>query len=377
MRTLTIMLLVVVLALGGLWPAAPAAALEMRSGPSSRVAQAEVIDDDLYIAGGKVSVDGRVRGDLIAAGGTVVARGEVDGDILAVGGSIDVLGPVKASIRVVGGSIDVASTVGGDVVAAGGNVEILPEARIGRDLAVTAGTVIIKGAIGRNVQVGGGRVEIAGTVGGNVLVRGGEIVVHPTAVVRGNLTYSSEIPLQMTPGARVIGKVTQEAYPVRPMPSSRALRGFRVAFGIADFLWMLVLSLVMIALAPRSVQAPADTLRGRPWASLGWGLLLLIGLPVVAVALFVILVGIPISALLMVTHLLALFVSHTAAGLAIGRAVGLGTSSPYAQVTIGVALIAIATNLPYVGIFLRLLAVALGMGATALAFWGSRSMIAE
>ena len=353
----------------------PAAALELRSGRAPRIPQAEVIDDDLYVAGGTVSIAGRVRGDLVVAGGTVIARGEVDGDVLGAGGSIDVLGPVKATIRLVGGNLTVGNTVGGDVVVVGGNVEILPEARIGRDVAVAAGMVTVSGAVERNVHVAGGRVEIAGTVGGNVLIRGGEIVIAPTAVVRGNLTYSSEVPVQMAPGARVVGTVTQQPYPVRPIPSRRALTGFRIAFGVADFFWMLVISLVMVAVVPRGVQAPADALRRRPLASLGWGLLLLIGIPALAVGLFVIVVGIPVSSLLLVTHLLALFVSHAAAGLAIGRALGLGSRSPYAHVAIGVAVIAIATNLPYIGIFLRLVAIALGMGAAALAFWGSRVIV--
>jgi len=64
-----------------------------------------------------------------------------------------------------------------------------------------------------------------------------------------------------------------------------------------------------------------------------------------------------------------------AAACVICGMVALATGSSWTTAgTIGVALIAIATNLPYVGIFLRLLAVALGMGATALAFWGSRGM---
>jgi hypothetical protein len=41
-----------------------------------------------------------------------------------------------------------------------------------------------------------------------------------------------------------------------------------------------------------------------------------------------------------------------------------------------VAIIAIATNLPVAGVFLRLLAVAFGLGAAAMAFWGSRGTTA-
>ncbi|MGH2404746.1 MAG: hypothetical protein ACRDGN_09800, partial [bacterium] len=67
------------------------------------------------------------------------------------------------------------------------------------------------------------------------------------------------------------------------------------------------------------------------------------------------------------------FVSHAAAGLAIGQVLA-GRLSRYAQVAIGIAIIALATNLPFIGILLRILIVALGLGAVALAIWRPRAL---
>jgi len=363
---------VLIVVVGTVWAAvSPVVALDTRTGPQARVGQGEVVDDDLYVAGGQVSMDGRVRGDLLAAGGRVRVRGQVDGDILAVGGTIEISGPVGASIRAAGGNIDIEGPVGADTVVLGGTVGIEQGARIKRDLAVAGGNVTLRGTVGRNVKVAGGRVEIAGSVDGNVMIRGGEVVLLPTAVVRGNLNYSSDRPAQIAPGARMAGNVTREPYPSRPMPSQRAFRGFRIAFGVVDFVWMLVLGLVMVAVIPQGVQTTADTLRRRPVASLGWGLLLLLAIPVVAIALFVMIIGIPVAILLLVAHILALFVSHAAAGLAIGQGLA-ARLSRYGQVALGIVIIAVATNLPFIGVLLRLLVVAFGLGAVALAIWRPR-----
>ncbi|MGQ0550107.1 MAG: hypothetical protein ACT4PY_10625 [Armatimonadota bacterium] len=367
-RSILVILVAGLLVLAGL---APAAALDTRTGPTARVAQGEVLDDDLYVTGARVSVDGRIRGDLLALGGQIRVRGQVDGDVMALGGAVEVSGPVGASIRAIGGSILIEGPVGADAVVLGGSAEIEQQARIRRDLAVTGGNVALRGTVGRNVKVAGGRVEIAGNVDGNVLVRGGEVVVLPSAVVRGNLTYSSEQPVQIAPGARVLGSVTQEPYPVRPIPSRRTLRGFRIAFGVFDFIWMLVLGLVMVAVLPRGVQVTADTIRDRVWASLGWGLVLLVAIPVAVIVLFVILIGIPLAVVLLTAHVLALFLSHAAAGLAIGQVLATRLSR-YAQVAIGIAVIALATHLPFVGLLLRFMIVALGLGAVVLAIWRPR-----
>lgn len=352
--------------------AAPAAAMDLRAGPSARVGPREVVDDDVYIAGSVVRVQGRVRGDVLAAGGDVEVHGQSGGDVMAAGGAVEVGGPVGASVRVAGGTVVVRGHVGGDVLAAGGTVELEEGVVVARDVALTAGTLTLAGRVGRNAWLGGGRIVLAGTVSGNVVARGGEIVVRPGAVIRGNLTYSSDRPIQIAPQARVGGTVTREPYPARPMPTSRTFRGLRIAFAVADFLWMLVLALVLVALVPGSVQTTADTARMRPWASLGWGALLLVGLPVLSVVLFILIVGIPLSLLLLVVNLLALFVSHAAVGLALGQLVAPGLRSRYGEVALGVALVAVATNLPYVGWLLRLLAIAVGFGAVALTVWRRR-----
>lgn len=350
----------------------PSHAMQTRTGPAGRVGSSEDIDDDLYMAAGVVTMDGRVRGDLVAAGGTVSASGQVGGGVLAAGGTVDISGRIGAGIRALGGTVFVRGTVGTDVVVAGGTIILESNARVTRDLAAAGGNVTLLGAVGRDAQLAGGRIEIGGSVAGNVLARADELVVLPSAVIRGNLTYSSQKPAQIAPGARVIGRILREPYLVRPVPSREIVRGVRIAFGVADFFWMLIIALALAAAAPGGLQRTADALRGRPWASLGWGTFFLITVPIAVIALVVMLIGIPLGVLLLAAHALALFVSHASAGLAIGQTLAPRLKSRYAEVAIGVGVIAIATNLPYVGWLLRLIAVAVGLGALVLVLWGQR-----
>jgi hypothetical protein len=101
----------------------------------------------------------------------------------------------------------------------------------------------------------------------------------------------------------------------------------------------------------------------------------MIGIPLAVVTLAVVLVGIPVAVVLLLAHLLAVFASHAAAALAIGR-LALTRASAYAQVAIGVLVIAVSTNLPVAGVFLRLAVIAVGLGAVAIAFWGRRRALA-
>jgi cytoskeletal protein CcmA (bactofilin family) len=352
--------------------AAPAAAMDLRAGPAARVAAAETVDDDLYAAGPWVTVAGRVRGDVIAASGHVDLTGQIDGDLIAAGGTVSAGGRVGAAIRLVGGNVILRGAVGGDVVGAAGTLLVLETAEIARDMAAVAGTITMMGTVGRHARLAAERVEIGGTIVGDLSVTAAEVALMSTAVVRGNVRYRSNRPIEMAPGARVLGRVEQLAYPQRPAPPRGTLRALRVGLGIADFIWMLVIALVLVALAPAAVQTTADTLRARPWASLGWGVISLAAIPFAALVLFVMVLGIPVGLLLLVAQVLALFVSHASAGLAFGQMAAPGLGSRYAAVALGVAGVAIATNLPYVGWLLRAVVVALGFGAVVLAVWQRR-----
>ncbi len=365
--------LVATVAVTVLLGAAPALAVETRAGQAVRVGPDEVVNDDLYVASSRTTVEGRVRGDLISLGGSLRLRGSVDGDALVAAGTAEVLGAVGASLRVIAGTLVVEGAVGRDATVAGGTVEFERGSRIARDVAVAAGTVSLRGEVGRNAHLAGGRTEISGTVGGNVVVRGGEVVLLPTAVVRGSLTYSSDRPVTMSPGATVVGRVVERPYAVPRPSAAQALRGVRVVLGILDFFWLLVLALVLVAVVPGPALASAGALRGRPWASLVIGLALAFLIPVLTMMLTLTLVGIPLAIVVVLGGTLAVFLAHVAAALAIGQLLFPSLRSRYSEAAIGAGLIAIATNLPVVGYALRMLVLAFGLGALVVAWWGRRT----
>ena len=81
--------------------AVPVLAAELRGGGDVTVASGEVIDEDLYVAGDHIIVNGTINGDLWAAGGTII-NGTVNGSVLAVGGTVNISGEVTHTVRVAG-----------------------------------------------------------------------------------------------------------------------------------------------------------------------------------------------------------------------------------------------------------------------------------
>ena len=52
----------------------------------------EVVDDDLFIVGDNIIVDGTVNGDLFAFGGTVVINGDVHGSLVTSAQTVTING---------------------------------------------------------------------------------------------------------------------------------------------------------------------------------------------------------------------------------------------------------------------------------------------
>ena len=65
----TVVLLIIMLIT--LLMAVPVLAAELRSGETIIIASGEEIDDDVYITGNNITVNGTINGDLIVAGGTI------------------------------------------------------------------------------------------------------------------------------------------------------------------------------------------------------------------------------------------------------------------------------------------------------------------
>lgn len=96
-----VVLLIVSLALA----AAPvdAGAVEVERGLTPDIGRGTTIDDDLYLAGGRASIAGRVTGDVIAATARLEMTGQIDGDLDLLAGDADLRGRVGGTLRVAAG----------------------------------------------------------------------------------------------------------------------------------------------------------------------------------------------------------------------------------------------------------------------------------
>lgn len=345
--------------------ATPVLAFDGRSGDTVTIASGEVVDDDLYIAGNTIIIDGTVNGDVWAVGSEVTVNGKVNGSLTAVAGTVTVNGEVTQAVRIAGGTLDIKGNVGRDVLAAGANLSITSAAKVGNDLVLGTGQADIAGPVDGDVIGGGGELTLSNAVGGNVKIGVDSLTLLPTTSIQGNLVYTSENEADIQSGARIGGTTTHKLPPVTEKPEA----GMGIWGKVITFLMTLVLGIIIVLLAPRRMKAITQSIRTRPWPSLGWGAVLLIVTPIAALIVSITVIGLPLGLITLALYAVAIYITQLFIGLLIGQLIigsfkGVETRAALiGALALGLAILTLLKLIPYAGFFIGLAAVLFGFGA--------------
>jgi cytoskeletal protein CcmA (bactofilin family) len=363
----------VLLALDGGGPAGSVAPA-LAAGRAAGVPAAEVIDRDYFAAGPLVDIAGTVNGDVYAAGGQVLVDGRVNGDLLVAGGRVTLSGEVAHDVRVAGGQVSLGGTVGGNLTVLGGNVEVTPGAAIAGGVVAAGGNVHLAAPLGRGATIAAGSLIISNRVGGDVAAAVGVLRLGSKAEIKGRVDYVSQHEATVDPGARIEGPLTRRLPPALPRPSPAQVFAVVLTLSLvlvaASFVSTLILGLLSVRYLPRYHRAAVDTLRDRPWAALGVGLVAALVTPVVGAMLLATALGLPLAVLLAAVYLVALYWGRIFALHRLGeltcRLFGATPRSAWVFV-LGLVVYYLLALVPVVGWLLVLLVTLSGLGAELIA----------
>jgi cytoskeletal protein CcmA (bactofilin family) len=323
-------------------------AFNVRSGDIVTVTSGEVIDGDLYVAGKTIIIDSTINGDLIAAGQTIMVNGIVNGSIIAAAQTVNINGEVTHAVRVIGETLNIGGTIGRDLLAAVGNFSTTSTAEIGGDLLLGAGIARIDGLIKGDLNSGVKSLTIAST-----------------ASIQGKLNYISGNEANIQSGAQIKGTINHKL----PEVKEKQVAGIGLWWIVIGFLMTLVLGIIIVLLAPRRVKAVTESIRTRPWASLGWGVVILVATPIVALIVCITIIGLPLGLIALVLYAIAIYLTQLFVGLLIGLLIigafrGVETRAALVgALALGLAILRLLRLIPFVGFFFGLATVLFGLGA--------------
>jgi len=345
----------------------PGHAFEIRRSENAvTVAADETIDDTLLAAGQTVTIDGNINGDLLAFGQEVTVRGNVTGNLVTGAQKVTIEGTVGGTV--ISGARDLSfprARIGRDLYGFANAVEISDDANVSGNAIAFGESVDVDGRVGVDFKGFGSRVSVSGAVEGDVDGYAGTMTVFSTARVGGNVTghVDSAGDLTVADGATVGGTVNEQLVQREQRRNRYETVGyyFRQVIRLAG---AFVTGLLLLWLFPvlRTVSLPNTLTVVRSFAI---GLAAAVTMPVAAVIFCVTVIGIPLGVLTFLLGAIGLYFSKAVIGQIIGRGILRNRETPphfALTLLVGLAIVIVAINLPWIGGFANLLLTLTGFG---------------
>lgn len=303
------------------------------------------------------------------AGTIVVGSGETVDGVQAVAGSVVIRGTVTGDVQVATGSLVITGTVEGDVRGAAGSVDI--QGRVGGDVEIGAGSLTVgeDAVVEGRLQAGVGSARIAGTVLGDAEIGTSSLVLESSATFGGDLRYDGELTDR---GATVEGSlIRDDSLGGMTFDPGRGLGD--AVFDVYGFLVNLVLGAVLLLAFPGASRRLAERVRSEPLRSGGFGLAVLVGVPILLVLVAITIIGIPLAIVGALLFALAAWIASVYGRYAVGEwLLGyVGTDNRWAALLVGMVAVGLVGLVPFLGGFVEFLVLLLGLGGLAFAGLGA------
>jgi cytoskeletal protein CcmA (bactofilin family) len=244
----------------------------------------------------------------------------------------------------------------------------VPKGQTVGDLVVFHGSATVDGTVDGSLTAFDAPVTISGQVNGDVVAFNGRVELQSGANVTGDVVSQSA---PVVASGATIGGTTKR------LQTNTNWEGFgwagKLAWWLAVSISTLVVGLLLIWLIGRGASTVLEAGRTRIGPSIGLGLLLFFGLPILAIIALVTVVGIPLGLGLLAALLLIYALGYSATAWILGRSIVREPTTWVVAFLVGWAILRVVALVPILGGLVWFAAVVIGLGALALAIWRARS----
>lgn len=339
-----------------------------KSGSLVQVPEADSIHKQLIAAGQTVEMSGWLGNDFLSAGRFMMLKGKVSDDAIMAGQQVIIDGEVGDLLMCAGETIIINGLVKGDAFLGAREIRITEGARIEGNAVLGGATVVLEGGqIGGWLRAAGDELTLNGEVGQFTELYSNDVTFGNDYRASLGTTITSEEPIHRENLGVVPSNLTLN---VQEEPVV-----FIIAFKVIFYLSVLITGFILLRLFQKTAIDIHRFATEKFWKNTGVGLVAFIGVPLAITLLMLPVLTIPLSVLLLLVYILALFTGYLLVALTLGVMAILyfkgepEISTYYWGLALGMIIIAILTNLPFVGFVLNALLLFFGLGSLSYYIW--------
>jgi TolB-like protein/class 3 adenylate cyclase len=287
---------------------------------------------------------------------------------------------IEGGLSAFGANIEIAGTVNGGLEAFGANITVSGKNQ--GDLRFAGVNVILSGEFLDIVNGISANLTISGIFEDDLEVKAARITIAPTAVIKGDLVYSTAL-FERKEGSRIMGKVVQlgtEEGKARARNKRQQEKDpnylAKGLFWIISTIALIIVGLLVNYFLPKQTEEIVSTIAVSIWKSLGIGLIFLIVAPLCIIISLFTAIGIPAGVISAFLYIIMIYISRVYVGLWIGRKLFGNFKESFTAFffwpfVAGTIIIGILFLIPVIGWLLRFFLLLIGLGAMWQVLWNS------
>ncbi len=333
-----------------------------------------VYQGDYFAFGDSVEISGEVNGDVYVLANQIVIDGKINGDVIAAGGSLDISGIVARNVRCIAGQVLISGNIGNNVTVVAGNAQLLVPATVGNNVVITAGNVDLSSKIGADATIVASNLRISSYIANKLQAYVGQLRITSRAHINGGVDYRSSTIAWIDQGAVIQGQITHHPSLVHELVKGTWIQsllvGGKVVAVLMNFVYTLVVGIILIKMFPKNLESALHVLKVSPWKAFSWGLMLLILLPLASLILLMTILGVPFALTLIAANIIGFYTAKIYSVFWISNWV-FGKFkfrvNRLPVLTCGLVLYFLLISIPILGVIISFAAMLFGLGAGVLA----------
>ncbi len=341
------------------------------------VPRSDSVFDDIYLFSNQSEIYGYVDGDISAFSYDIETNGHITGNVNIFAYKSILEGRVGNSSRLFGYQIDYDANTGRNVLAFGQRIDFGRKSVIGQDLTCGGERINFDGVVHGNADINADVISVSGTIDGDLKASGGEISLISPAIIKGDFICTSTDEPYIDDDVVIEGQTEWKPPKKTTTKESEGLSVAGAIFRFLLFIMALITGLAMIILFRKHTDESAVQIQKRFWHTLATGFIAWIIFIGGSLILLVLIIGIPLSILLVTLGMVLFYVGKVYVSIFIGRLlIGLIHKGKRIalgwEFLLGLAILTLVFRIPGLGTLVYIVTFVLGTGA---AITGYLSMI--
>lgn len=273
------------LALIIIFAVAPVYAIQFEKGDIVHISNLHQIEDDLYIGGSNVTVDGTVEGDLLVLAFTVKTNGYIENSVSVVSEKFNHSGEISGSLRCISQDVRINGYVGRSILSYGISFTLDERGLVEKDLRVRGETINIDGNVKGKADLKGKYVTITGTIENDLTIEAEHISINAPALIKGDLKYISpnQANIDVASGVTILGQTIWDLPDKDKIDYDQTLTATVEA--ISQLIAAFLLGLLLFSFSRKYLDETVNQLKKRMSLSFATGFLTLVIFAVMLVVL--------------------------------------------------------------------------------------------